>query len=524
MKTKLLLFFILCIFIETSAQQKIYDLTSNPNSFLKFNGNLFFEASTENTSFEIWKSDGTPENTAILHAMNVSKGYNPKRILNTGSAILNGKLFFIARDNLSNGEIWRTDGINETVKITDFLNGRAEKLTTVGNSIFFLMKTSNYVLQIWKTDGTKEGTVLVKDNLPIWNKPTFEGELNNTFIFTFQVVNSNDSRVWRSDGTSEGTYPISDQMDGNGSGLGGTAAFTQYSKSANKLYFVSRNYLFETDGTPENTINRGNVWNGSFKLADFSDVIEVNGNLYFMFFSADYFNVEIWKFNLANKDLSMVYSAQKSQYFYPSSFVYKNDSLIFCGPNNANGTSLLSMKLSNNEISEIKEMPSRSKPFVFFAYEAAAFIYNINNNEYFITSPENEKQERSGYIFNYNLQKVENITALDNVSEAISYNDYLYYSKDNKLWKYASNLNVISIDKQPSLTLYPNPSTDFVQINLPNSESIQTVNIFDINGRLVTDLLTFHDNRIDVSRLAKGIYNVQIKYGNSLINKKIVKI
>ncbi|MNK68701.1 hypothetical protein D3C87_880690 [compost metagenome] len=523
MKTKLLLLF-LFIIIKLNAQQKIYDFTSNPNSFLKFNNSLFFEASSENTGFEIWKSDGTPESTAILQFMNASNGSNAKRILNTGSAILNGKLFFIAKDDKSNGEIWKTDGINETVKITDFLRGRVEKLTTVGNSIFFLMKTSNYVLQVWKTDGTKEGTVLIKDNLPIWNKPTFEGELNNTFVFTFQVVNSNDSRVWRSDGTSDGTYPISAQMDGNGSGLGGTAAFSQYIKSANKLYFVSRNYLFETDGTPENTINRGGTWYGSFKIADFSDVIEVNGNLYFMFFSADYLNLEIWKFNLANKDLSMIYSAQKSQYFYPSSFVYKNDSLIFCGPNNANGTSLLSMKLSNNEISEIKEMPSRSKPLAFFAYEAAAFIYNINNNEYFITSPENEKQERSGYIFNYNLQKAENIAALDNVSEAISYNDYLYYAKDNKLWKYANNLNVISMDKQPLLTLYPNPSTDFIQINFPDGESIQTIKIFDVNGRIVTNLSAYKDNKIDVSRLAKGIYNVQIKYGNSLINKKIIKI
>ncbi|HBY67026.1 MAG TPA: hypothetical protein DEG69_04205, partial [Flavobacteriaceae bacterium] len=81
---------------------------------------------------------------------------------------------------------------------------------------------------------------------------TFEGTSNDTFIFTFQTEGSNYSRVWRSDGTENGTFPITDEVDGNGSN-GSTISPSEYVQYNNKLYFVTREYLYTTDGTLENT-------------------------------------------------------------------------------------------------------------------------------------------------------------------------------------------------------------------------------------------------------------------------------
>ncbi|MDP5200049.1 T9SS type A sorting domain-containing protein [Flavobacterium sp. DG2-3] len=521
MKTKLLLFLLPVLILKINAQQKIFDFSSNPTSFTKFNNNIFFEASKEETGYEIWKSNGTTENTALLLNMNVPLGYNANKILSTGSTVLGGKLFFIARDNKSRGEIWKTDGISETVKVTDFINGRVEKLTVVGNSIYFLMKTSNYVLQVWKTDGTKEGTVLVKDNLPIWNKPTFEGKCNGLFMFTFQVVGTSNSRLWRSDGTSEGTFPISEEMDGNGSGPGGTASFTQYIENGNKLYFVTRNYMFETDGTSENTRNIGSLW---FGLANYSDVIEANGNLYFMFYSADSYLLQISKFGLNDKKITLVYSKQGQKYFYPSNLIKKDNSLIFCGPNSEFGTSLQKMNLDDYAISNEEELSHDAKESIaFLGYQNAAIIFNINENEYFVTTGINEKDEKAGYIYNNNLQTIEKVDALYNVWDAISFNNSLYYSKDNKLWKYANNLSIPVIENKSSLSFYPNPSSDFINVKADNDVRFESFQIFDLNGRMIIGEEFGLNDKIDISKLSQGAYLLKAKVNGTLISKKIIK-
>lgn len=105
------------------------------------------------------------------------------------------------------------------------------------------METNKF--QVWKTDGTTNGTVFIKEISDYSNNSTFEGNCNNTFIFTIQVASTMNSRVWRSDGTADGTYPITQQMDGNGSDSGGTAGFTQYIVHNNKLYFVTRYFCMK---------------------------------------------------------------------------------------------------------------------------------------------------------------------------------------------------------------------------------------------------------------------------------------
>jgi ELWxxDGT repeat protein len=528
MKIKLLLI-LLMVAVNISAQQEIYTFDYSPSNFIKFNNNILFVSTKEDSGAEIWQSDGTSLNTTILKDINLGKGNGALTSFKTGSAILNGKLFFFAKDETSGGEIWKTDGTaNGTVKVTNFLNGRVVKLTTVGTSIYFLLKTEDFVLQVWKTDGTTEGTIMVKDNLAIWNKPTFEGKCNNTFIFTFQPYGTNKSRVWRSDGTSGGTFPITEEIDGNGSGPSGTSELTQYIEKGNKLYFVSRYYLFETDGTLENTKSLANLYIAQTSLVNYSDVIEVNNNLYFMFFFADSYKLEIWKFDLTTKMTSIIYRNISPQYFYPSNFMENSGSLLFSGPNSNGGTSLLSMNLNNYGVSGLKELSSSAvKPFVFRALYDLSTICRINSNEYFIasgTTRVNGSNQSKGWISNATLQTIESITALDNVQNVIAYNDYLYYGKDNKLWKYANNLNTKSIDNKPLLMLYPNPSTDFIQVNMSDNDTIESVNIFDLNGKLVSNLLDYKNNKIDISKLALGVYNLQIKFnGKMSISKKIIK-
>lgn len=523
MKTKLLVFFLIFTTFKITAQQQIYSLRYlNDLNLIEYNNDIVFIGGEEETGTEICKSGGTTESTSLIKDVYSGKEGGVKDL--RYSAVLNGVLYFIGKDETSAGEIWKTDGTaNGTIKVTNFLNGRVWKLTAVGNSVYFLIQKEDYVLQVWKTDGTPEGTVIVKDDIPIWNTPTFEGKCGNTFIFTFQPYLGNGSKVWRSDGTADGTFPLTGEITGNGSGVGGTSALSQYYEDGGKLYFVSRSYLHETDGTINNTKALSNY---SAQLSvQYSNVIKADNSLYFLFFSADDSSIAIWKYDLVNKQATSVYSVNSQKYFFPSGLVKTDDSLLFCGPNNTGGTSLLSLNLSNDVVSDVKELTTAAfKPFIFNESFNTATIIKINSNDYFITSAVDQFYQRKGWIYNKSQQATENITALDNVWHGIVYKDYLYYGKNNILWKYANNLSTLSNNKESFLTLYPNPSTDYVKIDTNNDAEIESVRIYDLNGKIVNEVSNYRNNRIDISRLANGIYNLQIKfYGNTSVNKKIIK-
>lgn len=524
MKTKLLLFFLLCILAETNAQQKIYDFAEYPWSLEKFNDKIIFKGSEVNTGYELWQSDGTTSNTTLLKDIYPGSESSAINFRDQG-AIMNNDFYFIAKDENSKGEIWKTDGtIAGTVKVTSFVNGRTLKLTTVGNMIFFLIHEDDK-FQVWKTDGTTDGTLLVRDNLPTWsNAPSFQGKCDDVFIFTFRPYGSNNSRVWRSNGTSDGTFPITSEIDGNGSYETGTSALTQYIEHNNKLYFVSRSFLYETDGTLENTKIMGNVWNAQQKLVQYGTAIEANDNLYFMFFSAELNEVAIWKFDPVNRSVIEIYrKSSPQQYFFPSNFAKIDNSLVFSSSNETGGTSLVSLNLANYAESNLGELSNGlSKPIGFIEMIHAGTILKINDNEYFISSAE-QNDLKKGYILDLKLNSLQHISALDNIWGYISYRDNLYYAKDSKLWKYAYSLKTPLVGNKSSLVFYPNPSTDFINIQAENENQVESVQIYDLNGRLVGNKAHLNMDKIDISNLNQGAYILKAKVNGNVISKKILK-
>lgn len=523
MKTKLLLFFLLFIINQTNAQQKIYDFSGHQWGFTKLNGKIIFESMQDDTGRELWQSDGTTANTKLLKDINPGSESSVYGNLEKGARI-NNNLYFIAKDESSSGEIWKTDGTTVgTTKVTSFINGRTSTLTTVGNYIFFLVRLDIYTAQLWKTDGTAEGTVMLKDNLTAWNRSTFEGKCNNNFIFTISIDGGMNSVVWRSDGTSEGTYAITPAIDGNGSDPEGTTGLTQYIEHNNKLYFVSRNYLHETDGTLENTKIIGNVWSGQQNLAQYGSVIEANNDLYFMFFSAELNKLSIWKFDSVNKNVVEIYSKTSSYYFPPSNLAKTDNSLLFSSPNGTGGTSLVSLNLNNYKESSLGELSKDipKPPFFYYAFHAST-IFKINDNESFMASVDQDTNSK-GYILNLTLNSMQNIPALDNVLNIIQYDNNLYYSKDYALWKYTNNLSVPLIENKSSLVFYPNPSKDFINMQAENDYQVENIQIFDLNGRLVTNKTDFNTDRIDISKLNQGSYILKAKVNGTVISKKIIK-
>jgi hypothetical protein len=86
------------------------------------------------------------------------------------------------------------------------------------------------------------------------------------------------------------------------------------------------------------------------------------------------------------------------------------------------------------------------------------------------------------------------------------------------------NISTVSIENQTSninLSIHPNPATN--KLTIENVDfKINTISILNITGAIVR-IISGNTKIIDVSNLTKGIYFLQIRTDNDLINKKFIK-
>ena len=94
--------------------------------------------------------------------------------INSGSSnpneltALGNTLYFQANDGTNGEELWKSDGTaSGTVMVKDIRSGSSSSspyyLTAVGNTLYFQATDGTIGVELWKSDGTASGTVMVKD-------------------------------------------------------------------------------------------------------------------------------------------------------------------------------------------------------------------------------------------------------------------------------------------------------------------------------------------------------------------------
>ncbi|WP_322874219.1 MULTISPECIES: ELWxxDGT repeat protein [Microcystis] len=119
---------------------------------------------------ELWKSDGTAAGTVLVKDIGVSHPYIPGTYPNNLTAVGN-TLFFTPIDSVNGRELWKSDGTAAgTVLVKDIRPGYSSSLprylTAVGNTLYFTAFDDVNGEELWKSDGTAAGTVLVADIRP----------------------------------------------------------------------------------------------------------------------------------------------------------------------------------------------------------------------------------------------------------------------------------------------------------------------------------------------------------------------
>ena len=132
-----------------------------------------------------------------------------------------------------------------------------------GYKAFFAAKTADNGEELWVTDGTKEGTHMVKDINPGAgsSSPAHIARFNDKVVFS-AVNDENDREPWISDGTEEGTFQLADCY---ATGDGDPMFFMQVNE--NKVVFAAvddesaeydpdkgaQHWVWVTDGTTDGT-------------------------------------------------------------------------------------------------------------------------------------------------------------------------------------------------------------------------------------------------------------------------------
>lgn len=136
------------------------NLIENIKSGVKLNNIVIFAANDGIFGRELWRTDGTVAGTFILKDINIgtrTASSNPFGFYN-----YKGMVYFFARDNTGKFFLFKTDGTKEgTLKID------VDAFDSAFSLNFIEFKNSLYILRekakLWKTDGTKEGTQKVLD-------------------------------------------------------------------------------------------------------------------------------------------------------------------------------------------------------------------------------------------------------------------------------------------------------------------------------------------------------------------------
>jgi len=172
-----------------------------------------------------------------------------------------GRYFFTAGDGVHGTEMWSSDGTAEgTVMVEDVAPG-AESPTfggsaRVASDLYFVVSAPSR--QLWKTGGTPQGTALVRDfgsaatsrDRTLYTPTGLTGVGRRLFFRLDDGAHGQE--LWLSDGTSDGTRLVADLVPGRaGPSIGDLAELGDRAFFSSSLSVLHA--LYQSDGTEAGT-------------------------------------------------------------------------------------------------------------------------------------------------------------------------------------------------------------------------------------------------------------------------------
>ncbi|WP_341224376.1 3-coathanger stack domain-containing protein [uncultured Arcticibacterium sp.] len=338
-------------FISLFGQTILKDIvTSNSSSYpgqpIELNGSILFN--TQNLPYlsqgGLYTSNGTLESTNLVKGKNLPQRSSNFSFLLQYAENFGDNIIFIGNEYDYGNEPWISNGSPDgTHRIIDLIPGRANSISLFlknntlrafhisGNKAYFVAQTENSGKELFVTDGSETGTILLKDINPgIANSypANFTNWQGKTY---FSAQSANGTELWVTDGTATGTILVSDIYSGQSS-----SSPENLIGSSSNLFFSAISdlgrELWKTDGTQEGTVLIKDISYGS-KSSYFKDLAILNDNL-IINASGD-----IWIYQESTGTTDRVY-IRPGENASPSNFIKTNNQLFFTANDGVHGQEL----------------------------------------------------------------------------------------------------------------------------------------------------------------------------------------
>jgi ELWxxDGT repeat protein len=336
--------------------------------------------------------------------------------------------------------------------------------------------------ELWKTNGTREGTVLVKDINPgPGDGYLFRGSWFNDSLLWFRATDGlHGSELWRSNGTTEGTYMIKDIYPGE---MGSDPQ--QFVMAGDYVYFIANDgvhgpEVWRSNGTAEGTQMIIDLYPGNSSFYPPNNL--TNG----VIDGADFLVWQGFADALTGKEL-------------------------YISNGTAQGTKLLADIYPGGLSSDAKFIHHSAGMFYFSATDGTKGHELWKSNG---TTP--------GTVLVADIYPGSGSSSPRNFAE---YNGALYFNAANdthgfEFWKLDITTGINTIFQENSLVkIYPNPVTDRITVSI-DAEELNLIEIYNSTGQRIYQNKPFQNPyNISVSGYNPGLYVVKI---NGIYTEKLV--
>ena len=405
---------------------------SAPSDFVQVGDLTYFTATSEEYGRELWVTDGTEEGTVQvkdIYEGTYTNDYGTYANSSDPTELIeyNGELFFVANDGENGAELWKTDGTEDgTVMVADIADGEGyqypygtgpyqsapSNLTISDGTLFFTAWDPDSGIELWKTDGTESGTVMVKDifegtytdsygTYANSSNPKYLVDLDGTLFFS-AYTNEDGRELWSSDGTESGTVMVKDIFEGTYYYYGTYGTYGPYANSSNpsnftvmdgELYFVAQEEtygaeLWKTDGTESGTEIVADIAPGTVSSMDqYSAMLVIDGTLYF---SADdgTHGDELWISDGTADGTELVKDINEGSggnLSYYAGFIEFDDMLFFSADDGVNGRELWRSDGTEEGTVLVKDFYTGTDSYGY-GYDSYPFYMEVVDGQLFISA------------------------------------------------------------------------------------------------------------------------------------------
>ncbi|MDP5092341.1 MAG: T9SS type A sorting domain-containing protein [Polaribacter sp.] len=394
----------------------------------------------------------------------------------------NGQLYFAAYENVTTRmELWKTDGTaNGTSLVANIggnnFNGNPRDFFKWSNSLLFNVNKLNYSY-LYKTNGTSLGTAPVD--------ASNSGNNANAILFNNELYyQGNNNELYKLTSIDGETSPILVYDVGGASHNGFVKPQIIYQ---NKLYFVASDIyqnpqIWSTNGTTAGTnivMSFGTAAQTSYP----TNFQMFNGKLYFttngrLYVNDPDFGNELWVTDGTTSGTILVEDINTNGDSNPSNFTIYNGELYFVATSATLGRELFKVTSTGNVVNvfDINAGVANSDPSDLFVYGNKLYYAADNGTdgrEIWVTntySGANKQQKNSNYLVNTTEMFIDiHATGSSNPAGFYKFEDKIYFSANDgvhgqELWStdFTTSGTVMESDINPNGDSNP---TDFIAAN-----------------------------------------------------------